>query len=131
MKNKMTDCIFCKIVKGEIPAVKVWEDENYIAFLDINPIQPGHTLVLPKKHSDDLFELDDRDYLELMIKSKEVAEMLKRKLKPKRIGVIVEGFAVPHVHVHLVPINKGGELNPERAKKATTEELNEIAKRIK
>jgi histidine triad (HIT) family protein len=125
------NCIFCKIVKEEIPSVKIWEDENYFAFLDINPIQPGHTLVLPKKHSDDLFELDDRDYLELMLKSKEVAEMLRRKLKPKRIGVIVEGFAVPHVHVHLVPINQGGELDVKRTKKATTEELNKIAEKIK
>lgn len=126
-----TDCIFCKIIKGEIPAVKVWEDKKYLAILDINSINQGHTLVIPKKHEDYLFDMDEEEYLELMLKSKGVAEMLKKKLNPKRVGMAVEGFGVPHVHVHLVPVNNPNELNPERAKSANQEELKKIAEKIK
>ena len=127
----MENCIFCKIVKGEIPSVKVWEDEKHLAILDINPINPGHTVLIPKKHDDYLFDLEDGEYTELMLKAKKIAKMLKNKLKPKRIGLAVEGFFVPHVHVHLVPLNKGNELNPERAKNMSAEELNRIAKKIR
>ncbi len=127
----MTDCIFCKIVKGEIPAVKIWEDEKHLAFLDVNPVNPGHTLIIPKKHNDYLFDLNDEEYNKLMLDAKKIAQLLKEKINPERIGVIVEGFAVPHVHVHLVPINHGGELSLSRGKPASTEELNKIAERIK
>lgn len=125
------NCIFCKIVKGKIPSVKVWEDDKHLAILDINPINPGHTVLIPKKHDDYLFDLEDGEYTELMLKAKKIAKMLKNKLKPKRIGLAVEGFFVPHVHIHLVPLNKGNELNPERAKNMGAEELNRIAKKIK
>jgi len=128
MKNE--DCIFCKIVNGEIPAVKIWEDEKYLAFLDMSPINPGHTLLIPKKHSDYLFDLTDKEYSELMLKAKKIAKMLKEKLNPKRIGMAVEGFFIPHVHIHLVPLNKGNELNPERAKPMKILELNKIAEKI-
>jgi len=124
----MNDCVFCKIIKGEIPAVKIWEDEKHLAFLDANPINPGHVLVVPKNHSDYVFDLSDKEYTELMLKSRKLAKMLKEKLKPKRIGMAVEGFGVPHVHVHLVPVNKGNELNPERAKSSNNDELEKIAK---
>lgn len=127
----MNNCIFCKIVKGEIPATKLWEDEKYFVFLDKSPINPGHTLVLPKKHTDYIFDLNDKEYTKLMLKAKEIANILKKKLNSKRVGIAVEGFAVPHVHVHLVPLNKGNELNPERAKDMDNKELNKIAERIK
>ncbi len=127
----MTNCIFCKIVKGEIPAVKIWEDEKHFAFLDMNPINSGHTLLIPKKHTDYLFDLSDSEYSELMLKAKFISKLLKNKLKPKRIGLIVEGFLIPHVHIHLVPLNNGGELNFEKAKSAGKEELNKIAERIR
>lgn len=127
----MTDCIFCKIVKGEIPAVKIWEDEKHLAFLDVNPVNPGHTLIIPKKHNDYLFDLNDEEYNKLMLDAKKIAQLLKEKINPERIGVIVEGFAVPHVHVHLVPINHGGELSLSRGKPSSSEELNKIAERIK
>jgi len=127
----MENCLFCKIVKGEIPSTKVWEDGKHLAFLDINPINPGHTVLIPKKHDNYLFDLEDGEYTELMLKAKKIAKMLKNKLKPKRIGLAVEGFFVPHVHVHLVPLNKGNELNPERAKNMSVEELKKIAKKIK
>ncbi len=127
----MTNCIFCKIVKGEIPAVKIWEDEKHFAFLDMNPINSGHTLLIPKKHTDYIFDLSDSEYTELMLKAKSLAKLLKNKLKPKRVGVIVEGFLIPHVHIHLVPLNNGGELSFEKAKPMSKEELNKIAERIR
>lgn len=127
---KMTECVFCKIIGGEIPATKIWEDEKYFVFLDVNPINPGHTLLLPKKHTDYIFDLSDKEYSELLLKAKEIAELLKRKLKPKRIGMAVEGFGVPHVHIHLVPLNRGNELNPERARPTTKEELEKIRRKI-
>ncbi len=129
MKDK--NCIFCKIVNGEIPAVKIWEDDKYLAFLDMNPINPGHTLLIPKKHSDYVFDLSDKEYSELMLAAKKVANLLKSKLKPKRIGMIIEGFAVPHIHIHLVPANNGGELSFDKARHMSQEELNKIAEKIR
>ncbi len=126
----MENCIFCKIVSGIVPAIKIWEDEKYFAFLDINPINPGHTVLIPKKHDDYLFSLNDNEYGELMLKTKKIAKILKDKLNPKRIGVAVEGFAVPHVHIHLVPLNKGNELNPERARHMDETKLKLIAEKI-
>lgn len=127
MTNK--NCIFCKIAKEEISAVKIWEDEKYLAFLDVNPINMGHTLLIPKKHTDYIFDLEDEEYFELMLKSKEIAKLLKEKLNPKRIGVIIEGFAVPHIHIHLVPINNPDEICNKR-KPIQSEELNKIAEKI-
>jgi histidine triad (HIT) family protein len=124
----MENCIFCKIIKGEIPAVKIAEDEKYLIFLDMKPINPGHLLVIPKNHTDYIFDLNDKEYSELMLKAKEIARKLKNKMKSKRIGMVVEGFSVPHVHIHLVPINEMKELNPERAKMSSKEELERTAK---
>ncbi len=124
------DCIFCKIVAGEIPAEKIWEDETFLSFLDVNPLNPGHLLVIPKKHTEYLFDMPDTEYSELMIKAKEAAIRMKEKLGPKKVGLVVEGFGVPHVHVHLIPINNPHELNPERAKKAAPEELKQIAGKL-
>lgn len=126
----MENCIFCKIINGEIPAVKIWEDKDYWVMLDAHPINPGHTLLMPKKHDDYIFNLKDREYVELMLKAKTVAKTLKEKLKPKRVGFIVEGFGVHHVHIHLVPLNKGNELNPERARHMDHKKLKEIAEKI-
>src|SRR3989338_3964338 len=125
-----TDCIFCKIIDGEIPVVKIFEDKKYFAFLDMNPINPGHTLLIPKKHTDYLFDLSDDEYSELMLKAKHLAKILKNKLKSKKIGLIVEGFGVSHVHIHLVPINSMGELNQKRTKPMNKEELNILAEKI-
>lgn len=108
MKNKT---IFEKIIDGEIPSYKVWEDEKHYAFLDISPFAPGHTLVVPKKPSVYLFDLEDDEYTKLLLASKKVAKILKRALAVPRVGVIVAGFGVQdHVHIHLVPIHSEGEL---------------------
>lgn len=125
------DCIFCKIVKGEIPSAKIGEDENFMAFLDVNPINKGHVLLIPKKHEEYLFDLEDKDYIELLLKAKEISKILKIKLLPKKVGMAVEGISIPHLHIHLVPVNNINELNPERAKHATQEELQEVARLIK
>ncbi len=126
----MDGCIFCKLAKEE-SKLKVWEDEKHLAFLDINPIEPGHTLVIPKKHTPYIFDLNDKEYSDLMLASKRVAELLKQKLHPKRIGILVEGFGVDHVHVHLVPINKGGGVCLQYAKHASMDELNKVMNKIK
>jgi len=123
----MENCIFCKIVKGEIQSIKIWEDKDYLAFLDANPINPGHILLIPKKHTEYLFDLNNNEYSELMLKVKYLARLLKNKLNPRRVGIIIEGFGVLHVHIHLVPLNKGNELNPERAKPSSKENLERIA----
>ena len=130
MTNENSNCIFCKIVKGEIPAVKILEDKKYFAFLDVNPINPGHVLLIPKKHTDYIFDLEEKEYQELMLKAKKIAKLLKEKLNPKRVGLAVEGFFIPHVHIHIVPLNKGNELNPERAKKMDEVQLKLIANKI-
>lgn len=111
---------------NEIPVYKVWEDDNSLAFLDINPINPGHILIIPKEHSDDLFELEDGAYSNLLRNAKDLAPKLKTVMNSKRVGMIVEGFGVAHAHIHLIPINRGNELNPERAKSETLEELQKI-----
>ncbi len=95
--------IFTKIVNGEIPSYKVAEDENYFAFLDIFPLAIGHTLVIPKKEIDYLFDLDDESYSGLMSFSKRVALALKKAIPCKKVGVAVLGLEVPHAHIHLVP----------------------------
>lgn len=120
------DCIFCKIILNEIPVYKVWEDNNTLVFLDINPINPGHILVVPKEHSDDLFELEESSYINLLKTAKMLAPKLKNIMNSKRVGMVVEGFGVAHTHIHLIPINRGNELNPERAKSETPEELKKI-----
>lgn len=98
--------IFTKIIRGDIPSYKVAETETHLAFLDINPIAEGHTLVVPKKETDYLFDLSDEELGQTMIIAKQIAHAIDRSLKPLRTGIIVEGLEVPHAHVHLVPIYK-------------------------
>lgn len=126
----MSECIFCKIIAGEIPGVKIWEDEELFAFLDINPMNPGHTLLIPKKHHQYLFEIDEQLYSRIFKAAKKLSEPIRRAMGAKRIGLVVEGFLVPHVHIHLVPLHSGGELSFSRARKASAEELKETAEKI-
>ena len=103
--------LFSKIVRGEIPSYKVAEDEHYYAFLDINPLQKGHTLVVPKKETDYIFDLSDEELAGLMVFAKKVAKAIGRCIPCQRVGVAVLGLDVPHAHVHLVPLNNGNDLN--------------------
>ena len=103
--------IFSRIVAGEIPSYKVAEDDKHYAFLDISPVAPGHTLVIPKKEVDYLFDLADDEYESLQLFAKRVAAAMKSALPYKRIGVAVMGLEVPHAHIHLVPINKESDMN--------------------
>lgn len=123
--------IFSKIVKGEIPSYKVAEDENYYAFLDINPLQKGHTLVIPKVEDDYIFNLDAKTYEGLMMFARKVAIALKEAVPCKRVGVAVLGMEVPHVHVHLVPMQNEKDMlfsNPKL--QLSNDEMTEIASRI-
>lgn len=123
--------IFTRIVNGEIPCYKVAENENYFAFHDISPMAKGHTLVIPKKEDDYIFHLDDETYSGLMLFAKSVALALEKAVPCKRIGVAVMGMEVPHVHVHLVPLQREGDLSIEKPKlKLPDEEMAEIAKNI-
>lgn len=125
----MADSIFTKIIKGEIPAQKVYEDKNNLAFLTIKPIQPGHTLVVPKKQVDNLWDLPEEDYHSLMDAAKKVANRIDEVLDKKRVGVKVEGFEVAHAHIHLIPVDSVAEYDsPPR--EASTEELSEMAKKL-
>ena len=108
--------LFSKIVSGEIQAYKVAETNSYLAFLDINPLVEGHVLVIPKKEIDYIFDLDDETYLGLQVFAKKVAAGLKKAVPCKRVGVAVIGLEVPHVHIHLVPMNTIGDLNFTRPK---------------
>jgi histidine triad (HIT) family protein len=127
----MENCIFCKIKKGQIPSHKIWEDEKHYAFLDINPISPGHMLLIPKNHQDYLFDMEEGHYSELLLVARTLAKKLQKAMNAKRIGVAVEGFDVPHVHIHLIPLNHGGEFNTEKAKPVGKEQLSEIAEKVK
>ncbi len=102
--------LFTKIINGEIPCYKVAEDDQFIAFLDINPNAPGHTLCVPKEEINKIFDMDERHYLDLMTFSRKVAKALERTVPCKRVGVAVIGLEVPHVHVHLIPLNEMKEM---------------------
>ena len=123
--------IFTKIISGEIPSFKIYEDDNYLAFLDINPNALGHTLCIPKKEVDQVFDLDDDALSGLMIFSKKVANAIKKAVVCKRVGISVIGLEVPHVHVHLIPINKMNDMSFESKINLTQDEFIEIMKKIK
>lgn len=123
--------IFTRIIKGEIPCEKILENDKLFAFLDIRPINPGHTLVVPKVELDELFDEAD-DVLESALPfAKVIARALKKSVPCKRIGVLVAGFEVPHAHIHLVPIQAEGELSFSRARAAKPEELSALARKIR
>lgn len=128
----MNNCIFCKIINDEIPSFKVYEDEEYLAFLTIFPINPGHTLVIPKKHTDYFFDLEDGELSGLMVKTKPISNAIKKAINPKtgRVGVMVAGMGVPHVHIHLVPMDDEGDLTFAKQKKAEENQLEVVKNKI-
>lgn len=122
--------IFKKIIDGEIPCYKVAEDDNFLAFLDVNPNAKGHTLCIPKKEIDKIFDIEDDLYLGLMAFSKKVAIALEKTVPCKRIGMAVIGLEVPHAHVHLIPLNEMGEMTFKHKVSMSKEEFETLAKSI-
>lgn len=118
--------IFSKIIAGEIPSHKIYEDQYVYAFLDINPSREGHTLVVPKVEVDQLFDLDDENYNGLMKGAKRVAKLLKEKMECNRVCVVVEGYEVPHAHIHLLPTDTAEDFITRRSHAASQEELTNI-----
>lgn len=124
--------IFSKIVAGDIPSYKIAETENCLAFLDVFPLQEGHTLVIPKREVDYLFDLPEELYTELMTFSKEVSKAVKRAMPCERIGVAVIGLEVPHAHIHLIPITAMDDMNFANPKlKIESERMEQIAAAIR
>jgi histidine triad (HIT) family protein len=124
--------IFTRIVNGEIPCYKIAEDNNYLAFLDINPLAKGHTLVIPKKEVDYIFDIDDNLLAGMMIFAKKIAKAIDKSISCKRVGIVVIGLEVPHAHIHLIPINKISDVNFANPKLSLTkEEFEETAIKIK
>ncbi len=124
--------IFTKIVNREIPAYIIHEDENHLAFLDVNPIKFGHTLVIPKLETDYIFDLDTERFQALFNFSRQVASLLKAKIPCKKIGISVIGLEVPHAHIHLVPINSLNDMNFANEKlKLNANEAEDLVKKIK
>jgi histidine triad (HIT) family protein len=123
--------IFEKIVKGEIPSHKVWEDEDHLAFLDIRPVAPGHTLVIPKQPADPIFNLDSSAYQKLFSVAKTVADLLKTRLLCDRVCMAVIGFEVPHAHIHLIPARSMRDFPWPGGQVANPDELNAILAKIR
>lgn len=122
--------IFTKIINGEIPAYKVAEDENFIAILDVNPNAKGHTLCIPKVEINKIFDMEEDNYVALMKFSRKVAKALEKSVECKRIGVAVVGLEVPHVHVHLIPLNEMDDMRFTKKVKLEKEEFEALAAKI-
>lgn len=123
--------IFSRIIAGEIPSYKVAEDDNYYAFLDINPLTKGHTLVVPKKEVDYLFDLDDETLAGMILFAKKVAARIKQEIACARVAVVVLGMEVPHAHIHLIPIQSENDVDFHREKlHLSPEEFQEIADKL-
>lgn len=123
--------IFAKIVAGEIPSYKVAENDKYYAFLDINPLKEGHTLIIPRREEDYFFDLDDIELAEIMVFAKRVADAIKKAFPCKKVGMAVLGLEVPHAHIHLVPMQNEGDMNFANEKlKLSEEQFKEIAEKI-
>ena len=124
--------IFTKIINGEIPSYKVAEDEDYYAFLDINPLAEGHTLLVPKKEVDYIFDLDSETLAGLMLFAQKIAKKMDAELDCARVAVVVLGLEVPHAHIHLVPIRNEGDVDFRKPRlKLTPEQFTAVAEKIK
>ncbi|MDE5658215.1 MAG: HIT family protein [Muribaculaceae bacterium] len=122
--------LFSRIAAGEIPSYKVAETDRYFAFLDINPVQPGHVLVIPKNETDYIFDIEDDEYAGLQLFAKKVARALRRAVPCRKVGVAVIGLEVPHAHIHLVPMSKEGDLDFTKKTTLPDAEMKSIADAI-
>lgn len=124
--------IFSRIITGEIPSYRIAEDDRFYAFLDIKPMQPGHTLVVTKQETDYLFDLDDALLADMMLFAKRVARAIEKAMACRRVGVMVIGLEVPHAHIHLIPIQQEGDMSLARKRaELSSEELEQIAEKIR
>lgn len=123
--------IFSKIINGELPGYIIWKHSRFVALLDIKPINPGHTLLMPLEQIDSIYDLSDVDYQDIWKHVRILARAIQKATQAKRIGIAVEGFGVSHAHIHLVPVNQPEELDPHRAKAATANELSAMSEKIK
>lgn len=123
--------LFSKIISGEIPCYKIAEDADFLAFLDINPNAEGHTLCIPKKEVNKIFDIDDEQYLKLMLFAKKIAVALEKTVDCKRVGMAVIGLEVPHAHVHLIPINTMDDMRFQNKVVLTSEHFIALAEKIK
>ncbi len=125
--------IFTRIINGEIPCYKIYEDEKVIAFLDMHPVMEGHTLVVPKKQIDHIWDLEDDDYEYLWATAKKIAIHIREVIGSPRVGVVVEGFGVPHTHIHLIPIYEGNDLKrpQDKDESPSPEQLAAMAEKLK
>ncbi|MDD7558850.1 MAG: HIT family protein [Porphyromonas sp.] len=122
--------IFSKIIAGEIPSYKIAEDDRFYAFLDINPVRPGHTLVVPKEEKDYLFDLDDDTLGAMMVFAKRVASAIKSATSCRKVGVAVIGLEVNHAHIHLIPISREGDMDFKKKQTLPEEEMKDLCTRI-
>ncbi len=123
--------IFTKIVHGEIPCYKIAEDDRFFAFMDINPVAKGHTLVIPKRENDYIFDLEDDEIASMMVFAKKVAKAIEKAVPCKRVGMAVIGLEVPHTHIHLIPISKEGDMDFRKEHlHMSEEEFREVQQRI-
>jgi histidine triad (HIT) family protein len=127
----MSECIFCDIIEGKSPSHKIWENDDFFAFLTIRPVNEGHTLLIPKKHVDYVFDMEETLYAKIFKAAKELSKPLKEAFAAPRIGLVIEGFYIPHVHLHLVPVYNMAELDPNRGKRMDFGDLLPIAEKIR
>lgn len=127
----MMSTVFTKIVKGEIPSYKIYEDNQFYSFLDINPLAKGHTLVIPKMEVDYLFDLEDELLSEMIVVAKKIAKAIEKSITCNRVGLMVIGLEVPHAHIHLIPILQEGDMNLSNERiDLSNEQFDNIAKKI-
>lgn len=127
----MEGCVFCALVAGRIPARKVYEDDAHVAFFPLKHINPGHTLLVPRRHADYVFAMDDAAYHAIFATAKRLAPFVQQASGAKRVGILVEGFSVPHVHVHLVPVNALGDIDPARERALADADADRLAAALK
>lgn len=127
----MNQCVFCEIIQGRAPAHRLWENENILAILTTGPINSGHSLLIPKAHIEYFFDLGEPAYLEAFQAAKRLAEPLRKATGARKIGLVLEGFTVPHAHLHLIPLHERDQIDPRRVRQMNLEQLAEIAEMIK
>jgi histidine triad (HIT) family protein len=127
----MEGCVFCALVEGRIPSRRVFEDADHVAFLPLKAFEPGHTLLVPKRHAEYVFDMDDAGYHALWRTAKRLAPAIREVSAAKRVGILVEGFSVPHVHVHLVPVNALADIDPARERALPDAEADRLAQRLR